>query len=92
MDNNYPSCLVGCSLVLFLCCFGPIGTLCGHDRLCVCSFSITIRSGQPMHPRRLPMLLGKGDMIDLVLTIAIIVMAITITVGIETIFDWYIRY
>ncbi len=38
------------------------------------------------------MILGKGDMIDLVLTIAIVVMAITITVGIETIFDWYIKY
>jgi len=38
------------------------------------------------------MILGKGDMIDLVLTISIIVMAITITVGIETIFDWYIKY
>ena len=37
-------------------------------------------------------MLGKGDMIDLVLTISIIVMAITITVGIETIFDWYIKY
>ena len=38
------------------------------------------------------MILGKGDMIDLVLIISIIVMAITITVGIETIFDWYIKY
>ena len=38
------------------------------------------------------MILGKGDIIDLVLIISIIVMAITITVGIETIFDWYIKY
>ena len=37
-------------------------------------------------------MLGKGDMIDLVLTIAIVVMAIGISVGIETLFDWYIRY
>ena len=45
-----------------------------------------------MRPRRLLMLLGKGDMLDLILTIAIIVMAITITVGIEMLFDWYITY
>jgi len=89
MDNN---CLVGCSLILFLCCFIPIGILCDDSRLCVCSESIAMRSGLVIRPRRLPMLLGKGDMIDLVLTIAIIVMAITITVGIETIFDWYIKY
>ena len=38
------------------------------------------------------MILGKGDMIDLVLTIAIVVMAITISVGIETLFGWYIKY
>jgi len=38
------------------------------------------------------MLLGKGDMIDLVLTIAIVGMAIGISVGIETLFDWYIKY
>jgi len=38
------------------------------------------------------MLLGKGDMIDLVLAIAVIGMAIGISVGIETLFDWYVRY
>jgi len=38
------------------------------------------------------MILGKGDMIDLVLTIAIVGMAIGISVGIETLFDWYIKY
>jgi len=38
------------------------------------------------------MILGKGDMIDLVLTIAIVAMAIGISVGIETLFDWYIKY
>ena len=38
------------------------------------------------------MILGKGDMIDLLLAIAIVGMAIGISVGIETIFDWYIRY
>ena len=86
MDNN---CLVGCSLVLFLCCFIPIGILCGDNRLCVCNEYITIRS---MRPRRLLMLLGKGDIIDLVLIISVVVMAIGISVGIETLFDWYIKY
>ena len=38
------------------------------------------------------MQLGKGDMIDLLLAIAIIGLAIGISVGIETIFDWYIKY
>ena len=38
------------------------------------------------------MILGKGDMIDLVLAIAIVGMAIGISVGIETLFDWYIKY
>jgi len=38
------------------------------------------------------MILGKGDMIDLLLAIAIVGMAIGISVGIETMFDWYIRY
>ena len=37
------------------------------------------------------MLLGKGDMIDLLLAIAIVGLAIGISVGIETMFDWYIR-
>ena len=38
------------------------------------------------------MLLGKGDIIDLVLIISVVVMAIGISVGIETLFDWYIKY
>jgi len=38
------------------------------------------------------MLLGKGDMIDLLLAIAVVGMAIGISVGIETLFDWYMRY
>ena len=38
------------------------------------------------------MLLGKGDIIDILLLTAVIVMAIGITVGIETLFDWYIKY
>jgi len=38
------------------------------------------------------MILGKGDMIDLVLAIAVVGMAIGISVGIETLFDWYMRY
>ena len=38
------------------------------------------------------MLLGKGDMIDLLLAIAVIGMAVGISVGIETLFGWYIRY
>jgi len=75
--------------VLFLCCFIPIGILCGDSRLCVCNEYITIRS---MRPRRLLMLLGKGDMIDLLLAIAIVGLAIGISVGIETLFDWYIKY
>ena len=37
------------------------------------------------------MLFGKGDMIDLLLAIAIVSLAIGISVGIETLFDWYIR-
>jgi len=37
-------------------------------------------------------MLGKGDIIDLVLAIAVIGMAIGISVGIETLFDWYMRY
>jgi|TARA_R110000851_G_scaffold70271_1_gene156844 hypothetical protein len=37
-------------------------------------------------------MLGKGDIIDLVLTIAILSLAIGISVGIETLFDWYIKY
>ena len=38
------------------------------------------------------MLLGKGDIIDILLLTAVIVMAIGISVGIETMFDWYIKY
>ncbi len=38
------------------------------------------------------MQLGKGDMIDLLLTIAIVSLAIGISVGIEMLFDWYMRY
>jgi len=37
-------------------------------------------------------MLGKGDTLDLVLTISIISLAITITMGIEMLIDWYIRY
>jgi hypothetical protein len=37
-------------------------------------------------------MLGKGDTLDLILTISIISLAIAISVGIETIFDWYIKY
>jgi len=38
------------------------------------------------------MQLGKGDIIDLVLIVSIVVMAIGISVGIETLFDWYMKY
>jgi len=38
------------------------------------------------------MILGKGDIIDLVLIVATIGVAIGISVGLETMFDWYIRY
>ena len=38
------------------------------------------------------MMLGKGDIIDLVLIVSIVVMAIGISVGIETLFDWYMEY
>jgi len=38
------------------------------------------------------MMLGKGDIIDLVLIASVIGMAIGISVGLETLFDWYIRY
>jgi hypothetical protein len=36
-------------------------------------------------------MLGKGDMLDLVLTIAILLLAIGISVGLETLFEWYLR-
>ena len=38
------------------------------------------------------MILGKGDIIDLVLMISVIGLAIGISVGLEMLFDWYIRY
>ena len=37
-------------------------------------------------------MLGKGDTLDLILTISIISLAITITMGIEMLFNWYIKY
>ena len=37
-------------------------------------------------------MLGKGDTLDLVLTISIIALAIAMSMGIETLFDWYIKY
>ena len=38
------------------------------------------------------MQLGKGDIIDLVLIVSIVSLAIGISVGIEMLFDWYMRY
>ena len=38
------------------------------------------------------MQLGKGDIIDLVLIVSIVGLAIGISVGIETLFDWYMKY
>ncbi len=37
-------------------------------------------------------MLGKGDMIDLLLTVSIISLAIIMSMGIEMLFDWYIKY
>ena len=37
-------------------------------------------------------MLGKGDTLDLLLTISIISLAILMAQGIEMLFDWYIRY
>ena len=37
-------------------------------------------------------MLGKGDTLDLILTISIISLAIAIARGIEMLFDWYIMY
>ena len=37
-------------------------------------------------------MIGKGDILDLVLITAILGLAIGISVGLETLFDWYIRY
>jgi len=51
-----------------------------------------MRSGLVIRPRRLPMLLGKGDILDLLLTVSIISLAILMAQGIEMLFDWYIRY
>ena len=37
-------------------------------------------------------MIGKGDILDLALIVSTIALAIAISVGIETLFDWYIRY
>ena len=37
-------------------------------------------------------MLGKGDTLDLLLTISVISLAILMSMGIETLFDWYIKY
>ena len=37
-------------------------------------------------------MIGKGDTLDLILTISIISLAITIAMGIEMLFNWYIKY
>ena len=37
-------------------------------------------------------MIGKGDILDLTLIVSTIALAIAISVGIETLFDWYIRY
>ena len=37
-------------------------------------------------------MLGKGDTLDLILTISIISLAILMAQGIEMLFDWYIMY
>ena len=37
-------------------------------------------------------MLGKGDTLDLILTISVISLAIAIARGIEMLFDWYIKY
>jgi len=37
-------------------------------------------------------MLGKGDTLDLLLTISIISLAILMSMGIEMLFDWYIKY
>jgi len=37
-------------------------------------------------------MLGKGDTLDLILTISIISLAITMSMGIEMLFNWYIKY
>ena len=37
-------------------------------------------------------MLGKGDTLDLLLTISIISLAITMSMGIEMLFNWYIKY
>ena len=42
--------------------------------------------------RELLTMIGKGDTLDLVLTISIIALAIAMSMGIETLFDWYIKY
>ena len=37
-------------------------------------------------------MIGKGDTLDLLLTISIISLAIIMAQGIEMLFDWYITY
>jgi hypothetical protein len=37
-------------------------------------------------------MIGKGDTLDLLLTISIISLAILMSMGIEMLFDWYIKY
>ena len=37
-------------------------------------------------------MIGKGDTLDLILTISIISLAITMSMGIEMLFNWYIKY
>ena len=37
-------------------------------------------------------MLGKGDTLDLILTISIISLAILMSMGLEMLFDWYIKY
>jgi len=38
------------------------------------------------------MITGKGDILDLVLMIAVIATAVCISAGIEKLFEWYITY
>ena len=37
-------------------------------------------------------MIGKGDTLDLLLTISIISLAILMSMGIEMLFNWYIKY
>mgnify|MGYP003125233542 CR=1 FL=1 len=38
------------------------------------------------------MIMGKGDIIDLVLAVAVIATAVAISAGLEKLFEWYIMY